>query len=100
PASQDDADRLVSALQRALLLPSGTLSNVRLEGNRVSFKVNPNSQNLNATTVAARAESLADTLHQNYTIVAAGVVGEVRFVRTHPTLPSFPTLFLSPFLHA
>ncbi|KAL3221801.1 hypothetical protein MRX96_029117 [Rhipicephalus microplus] len=76
PSSQEEADRVVSSLQRALLLPSGTFSNVRLEGNRVNFKVNPNSQNLNATTVAAKAESLADSLHQNYTIVAAGVVGE------------------------
>lgn len=85
PSSQDDADRLVSALQKALLLPSGTFSNVRLEGNRVSFKVNPNSQNLNATTVAAKAESLADVLHQNYTIVAAGVVGEAQLELVRPS---------------
>lgn len=85
PSSQDDADRLVSALQRALLLPSGTFSNVRLEGNRVNFKVNPNSQNLNATTVAAKAESLADSLHQNYTIVAAGVVGEAQLELVRPS---------------
>ncbi|KAL1428024.1 hypothetical protein MTO96_000361 [Rhipicephalus appendiculatus] len=85
PSSQDDADRLVSALQRALLLPSGTFSNIRLEGNRVNFKVNPNSQNLNATTVAAKAESLADSLHQNYTIVAAGVVGEAQLELVRPS---------------
>lgn len=75
----EDGDKLVSGLQRALFLPSGTLSNIRVDGSRVIFKVNPNSQNLNASTVAAKAESLTDVLRQkaNLTIVAAGVAGEL-----------------------
>ncbi|CAN7996556.1 unnamed protein product, partial [Ixodes hexagonus] len=77
--TQEDGDKLVSGLQRALFLPSGTFSNIRVDGSRVIFKVNPNSQNYNASTVAAKAESLTDVLRQkaNLTIVAAGVAGEV-----------------------
>lgn len=86
PLTQEDGDKLVSALQRVLSLSSGTLSNVRTENSRVTFTVNPNTQNLNATTVAAKAESLADVLHQkaNLTVVAAGVVGEAQLELVRP----------------
>ncbi|KFM58819.1 hypothetical protein X975_10782, partial [Stegodyphus mimosarum] len=39
-----------------LNLPRGSFSNVRLDGRQITFKVNPNTQHLNASDVAAEAE--------------------------------------------
>ncbi|XP_064456124.1 receptor-type tyrosine-protein phosphatase N2-like [Ornithodoros turicata] len=80
PITQSDADRLVIAMERVLRLPSGTLSNTKVDGSRVTLKVNPNALNLNASTLAAKTESLRNILRDrtNLTVVAAGTDGEAQ----------------------
>ncbi|XP_064648472.1 receptor-type tyrosine-protein phosphatase N2-like isoform X2 [Lineus longissimus] len=73
--SNDEGRRLVASLQYMLHLASGTFTDARIEGNTVTFRVNPNSLNVNGSVVAARAEKddVKSGLLQGVTVVDAGI---------------------------
>ncbi|GFY57882.1 receptor_IA-2 domain-containing protein [Trichonephila inaurata madagascariensis] len=53
--SEENALNLVKALEKFLELDRGSFSNVKVKGQRITFKVNPNSKGYNATEVATKA---------------------------------------------
>uniref|UniRef100_T1JCS7 Protein-tyrosine phosphatase receptor IA-2 ectodomain domain-containing protein n=1 Tax=Strigamia maritima TaxID=126957 RepID=T1JCS7_STRMM len=52
----------VRKLEKLLQLPEDTFSNIRVDGNQVTFKVNQNPHGLNGSIVAVQAESLKNEL--------------------------------------
>ncbi|GFY07701.1 hypothetical protein TNCV_4095711 [Trichonephila clavipes] len=54
--SEENALNLVKALEKFLELDRGSFSNIKVKGQRITFKVNPNSKGYNATEVATKAD--------------------------------------------
>lgn len=51
---EEASQKLVQTLEQVFKLPRGTFSNLRIEERALTFKVNPNYRDLNASQVASR----------------------------------------------
>ncbi|XP_067141630.1 receptor-type tyrosine-protein phosphatase N2 [Centruroides vittatus] len=79
--TSSDAEKLVETLEQMLKLPRGIFSNVNVDDDQVTFKVNPNSQGLNASVVANKAEELSEQLKSavGIEIQGAGIGDKTKF---------------------
>ncbi|GIY07690.1 hypothetical protein CDAR_26521 [Caerostris darwini] len=53
--SEESAQNLIKTLEKYLDLDRGSFSNVKVNGQEITFKVNPNVKGLNASEVAVKA---------------------------------------------
>lgn len=79
--TSSEAEKLVETLEQMLKLPRGIFSNVNVDGDQVTFKVNPNSEGLNASVVANKAEELSEQLKSivGIEIQGAGIGDKTKF---------------------
>lgn len=72
---EEEAHKFVEMLEQLLRVPKGTFSNVRKDKAQVTFKVNPNLQDLNASQVAAKIEDMSKEVknRMGFTIEESGI---------------------------
>jgi receptor-type tyrosine-protein phosphatase N len=74
---EKEAHKFVEMLEQLLKLPTGTFSNVRKDKDKaqVTFKVNPNRRDLNASQIAAKIEDMSKEVksRSGFTVVESGI---------------------------
>ncbi|KAH7639486.1 tyrosine phosphatase IA-2 [Dermatophagoides farinae] len=72
---EEDSDRFLQTIEQVFNLPRGTFSNLRKENFQITFKVNPNYLELNASQVASRIEDMAQLIQDitGYLVKEAGI---------------------------
>lgn len=61
---EEASQKLVQTLEQVFKLPRGTFSNLRIEERALTFKVNPNYRDLNASQVASRIGEYSSAAQQ------------------------------------
>ncbi|XP_003743367.1 receptor-type tyrosine-protein phosphatase N2 [Galendromus occidentalis] len=79
--TKEDASRLTITLEKLFELPTGTISQSRLSGDQVAFKVLPNEKGINATEMINRLDKLKQEVRDktNLTISRAGIGDGVKY---------------------
>jgi len=73
--SWKDGNLFVKALEKQLRLPEGTFTNIRVDKNQVTFKVNRNDRGLNASEIAVKTDQVKGLLEKRTgnEVVATGI---------------------------
>ncbi|KAI7685861.1 hypothetical protein SSS_09853 [Sarcoptes scabiei] len=72
---QEDSERFLQTIEQIFNLPRGTFSNLRKEDYQITFKVNPNYLELNASQIASRIEDSAKLIKEitGYLVIESGI---------------------------
>ncbi|KAG8194127.1 hypothetical protein JTE90_000965 [Oedothorax gibbosus] len=90
--TDENALELVKTLEKYLELGRGSFSNVKVNGQEITFKVNQNTRNFSASEVAAKAEELSSQLKEKTGLtVEEGGTGDKSDEYPFPLLPMLGT---------
>lgn len=78
---EGNSQKFVQTLEQLFKLPRGTFSNLRKENFQITFKVNPNYRELNASSVASQIEDYANVIKNitGYSIKETGIGDKIHF---------------------
>lgn len=85
---EEDSAKFLQTIEQIFNLPRGTFSNLRKENYKITFKVNPNYLELNASQVASRIEDSADLIHDitGYMVKETGIGDKIHLPVISPKL--------------
>uniref|UniRef100_A0A1B6DJL1 Receptor-type tyrosine-protein phosphatase N2 n=1 Tax=Clastoptera arizonana TaxID=38151 RepID=A0A1B6DJL1_9HEMI len=94
--------RIVNRLATLFRVPESTFTNVRIDRNEVSFKVEPNKYGLNGSVVASKIDGIKDQLSKEFglVVVSAGIGDQTKLPTVLSLHDSEYELYLAMFVVA